>query len=57
VIVVAAGFIPSFVRRSTDDKWLMRSNESVVSPEGIEPARPRPQADGRVTEFFQGETN
>jgi hypothetical protein len=29
----------------------------VVSPEGIEPARPRPQADGRVTEFFRGETD
>lgn len=31
--------------------------EDVVSPEGIEPARPRPQAEGRVTEFFRGETN
>jgi hypothetical protein len=27
--------------------------ESVVSPEGIEPARPRPKAEGRVTDDFR----
>jgi hypothetical protein len=33
------------------------SIEDVVSPEGIEPARPRPEAEGRVTDVFRGETN